>query len=180
VGTPVAGFRSITTPPEIESMAASNETLHAALVKLLTEVFDGPPAREAYILNPGDPGLLRQLESLDATVASARPMPGRTTIAGHVDHVLYGLTLMNRWAAGEPNPFADADWEAAWRTTTVSPERWRELCTALRREATSWQHTVAKRDQWDDVAAAGALSSLAHTAYHLGAIRQIIAAQQAP
>lgn len=157
---------------------AANDTFHAALTKLLTEVFDGPPERECYILNPGDPGLLRQLESLDAAAASARPMPGRTTIASHVDHVLYGLTLMNRWAAGEPNPWADSDWEAAWKTTSVSPERWRELCAALRSAAASWQNTVATRNEWDDVSAAGALSSLAHTAYHFGAIRQLIAANQ--
>jgi hypothetical protein len=51
------------------------------------------------------------------------------------------------------------------------------LCAALRREAETWKRAVAARETWDDVAAAGALSSLAHTAYHLGAIRQILAAQ---
>jgi hypothetical protein len=30
--------------------------------------------------------------------------------------------------------------------------------------------------KWDDIAAAGALASAAHTANHLGAIRQILAA----
>ena len=30
-----------------------------ALCKLLIEIFDGPPGNEAYLLNPGDPGLLR-------------------------------------------------------------------------------------------------------------------------
>lgn len=29
---------------------------------------------------------------------------------------------------------------------------------------------------WEDITAAGSLSSAAHTAYHLGAIRQIFAA----
>jgi hypothetical protein len=45
----------------------------------------------------------------------------------------------------------------------------------LRREAETWQKAVAARTDWDDIAAAGALSSAAHTAYHLGAIRQILA-----
>ena len=47
---------------------------------LLVEILDGPPGAEAYLLNPGDPGLIRQLESLSAETASARPMPGKTTI----------------------------------------------------------------------------------------------------
>jgi hypothetical protein len=128
------------------------------------------------LLNPGDPGLLRQLDTIDAGAASARPMPGKTTIASHVDHVLYGFTLMNRWAAGEPNPFASADWEASWRRTEVNEDQWRALRDNLRREQAAWREHVDQRASWDDMSAAGALSSAAHTAYHLGAIRQIIAA----
>jgi hypothetical protein len=80
---------------------SSDAIFQRALCKLLVEIFDGPPGREAYLLNPGDPGLLRQLESVDARAASTRTMPGKTTIASHVDHVHYGFTLMNRWASGE-------------------------------------------------------------------------------
>ena len=77
-------------------MDAADATFKVALSKLLTEVFDGPPGQECYILNPGDLGLSRQLESLDAAAASKRPMPGRTTIASHAAHLLHGLTMMNR------------------------------------------------------------------------------------
>src|SRR6187402_940639 len=96
-------------------MPESNDTFHRALCKLLAEVFDGPPGNEAYVLNPGDPGMLRQLETIDATTASSRRMPGKSTIAAHVDHVCYGLDLLNRWAAGEENPWAGADWNASWQ-----------------------------------------------------------------
>jgi hypothetical protein len=157
-------------------MSASDAIFQRALGELLSEIFDGPPGNQAYLLNPGDPGLLRQLESIDARAASTRPMPGKTTIASHVDHVHYGLTLMNRWAAGEANPFADADWNASWQRTTVTDDQWRTLRDDLRRQAETWRKVVATRTAWDDISAAGALSSAAHTAYHLGAIRQILAA----
>ena len=134
------------------------------------------PGKQAYLLNPGDPGLLRQLETIDAQVASARPMPGKTTIASHVDHVHYGFTLMNRWAAGDSNAWADADWDASWQRTTVTDDQWRSLRDNLRRQAETWRQAVATRTAWDDTTAAGAVSSAAHTAYHLGAIRQILAA----
>lgn len=159
-------------------MPAADDTFQRALSKLLIEIFNGPPGEEAYILNAGDPGLLRQLDSIDAAAASARPMPGRTTIAAHADHVHYGLTLLNRWAAGEANPWADADWDASWKRTAVSEEAWRDLLERLRDEADSWRRTVDNRTDWNDMSAAGALASAAHTAYHLGAIRQIIAASQ--
>ena len=154
----------------------SDNIFQRALINLLIEIFDGPPGSEAYVLNPGDPGLLRQLEAIDAGAASTRPMPGKTTIAAHADHVLFGLTLMNRWAAGEPNPFAGADWNASWQRTSVTGEQWRALVDNLRRQAETWRNHVSARTDWDAMAAAGALSSAAHTAYHLGAIRQILAA----
>jgi hypothetical protein len=157
-------------------MSTSDGVFQRALSKLLTEIFDGPPGNEAYMLNQGDPGLLRQLESIPARDASRRPMPGKTTIAAHVDHVHYGFTLLNRWAGGEENAWAEADWNASWQRTKVTDDEWQALRDRLRREAKAWQDLVRTRTEWDDITAVGALSSVAHTAYHVGAIRQILAA----
>jgi hypothetical protein len=159
-------------------MDTNDAVFQRALRKVLDEIFDGPPGREAYLLNPGDPGLLRQLDGLDARAASTRPMPGKTTVAAHVDHVHFGLTLLNRWAAGEENPFANADWNASWQRGVVTEDEWKALRARLRREAQTWREAVTARTAWDDLTAAGALASAAHTAYHLGAIRQILAAQE--
>jgi hypothetical protein len=157
-------------------MNATDSILLRALTRTLDEIFYGPPRGEGYLLNPGDVGMLRQLESIDADTASARPMPGKTTVAAHVDHVHFGFTLLNRWLAGEENPFADADWNASWQRTKVTGDEWRTLCENLRRQVETWREAVATRTEWDDRSAAGALASAAHTAYHLGAIRQILAA----
>jgi hypothetical protein len=139
---------------------------------MLTEIFAGPPGQEAYLLNPGDPGLLRQLDTI---AASQRPMPGKTTIAAHVDHIHFGISILNRWAVGEANPWAGADWNASWQHTTVTEDQWRILRDGLRFEVEKWRTVVASRTNWDDMGAAAALSTAAHTAYHLGAIRQILA-----
>jgi hypothetical protein len=157
-------------------MTAGDSVFQRALSNLLTEIFDGPPGREAYLLNQGDPGLLRQLDTIDTGAASKRPMPGKTTIASHVDHLHFGLSLLNRWAAGDENAWAGADWNAAWQRTTVTDEQWRALRDALRKEVEQWRKVVNTRTTWDDIVAAAALSSAAHTAYHFGAIRQILAA----
>ena len=61
-------------------MTTTDSIFQRALSDLLTEIFDGPPGQEAYVLNPGDPGLLRQLDAIDARTASQRPGPGRSTI----------------------------------------------------------------------------------------------------
>jgi hypothetical protein len=78
--------------------------------------------------------------------------------------------------AGEPNPWAGADWNASWQRTTVTQEEWESLCQSLREAAHQWQESVVKHQEWNDLTASGALASVAHTAYHLGAIRQILAA----
>jgi hypothetical protein len=157
-------------------MSQSDSVFHHAVSKLLIEIFDGPPGDEAYILNPGDPGLHRQLETISAATASQQAIPGRPSIAAHVDHVHFGLSLLTRWLSGEENPWADADWNASWKRTIVTEEQWRTLRNDLRTKAETWQKAVAVRADWDDIQAAGALSTIAHTAYHLGAIRQVLGA----
>ncbi len=153
----------------------SDRIFQQALSTLLTEIFDGPPGPNAYLLNPGDPGLLGELNTIEASAASQRPMPGKTTIAAHVDHVHFGFSILNRWAAGEANPWAGADWNGSWQRPTVTDDQWRTLRDRLRHEAEQWRKVVATRTTWDDLGAAAALSTAAHTAYHLGAIRQILA-----
>src|SRR5689334_22263118 len=97
-------------------------SLSDTLSTLLGELVDGPPGRSAYMLNGGDPGLLRSLDKLSAAAASAA-RPGGASIAAHVDHLRYGLSLMNRWGAGE-NPFESADWGASWKKTAVTEVEW--------------------------------------------------------
>src|SRR6266567_1581803 len=98
-----------------ESMT-TDSVFQRAPSNMLAEIFDSPLGKESYLLNPGDPGLLRQLDTIEASAASKRPMPGKTMIAAHVDHVRFGLSILNRWAAGEANPWAGGDWNPSWQS----------------------------------------------------------------
>jgi hypothetical protein len=142
-----------------------------SLATLLSELVDGAPKSGAYILNAGDPGLLRSLDLLSAEAASAT-VAGGSSIAAHIEHVRYGLSLMNRWAGGE-NPFASADWGAAWRRSTVTDAEWSELRTALRKEAREWLAVLQEPRQVERAELNGVIGSIAHLAYHLGAVRQM-------
>lgn len=145
--------------------------LSSPLRTLLSELVDGAPITGAYVLNPGDQGLLRSLDRLSPEAAS-KIWHGGASIAAHTDHLRYGLSLMNRWAAGE-NPFVDADWGSSWRRVTVTEEEWADLRTQLRVEAHLWQRALAEPREIDEVEADGIVGSVVHLAYHLGAIRQI-------
>jgi hypothetical protein len=145
--------------------------LTGALTTLLSEVLDGAPKSGAYMLNRGDQGLLRSLDYLTADAASTA-RTGGASIAAHVEHLRYGLSLLNRWARGE-DPWADADWSASWKTIAVSDAAWRELRNALRTEAHRWLDEMRKPREIDEAELNGMIGSIAHVAYHLGAIRQI-------
>ena len=150
------------------------------LALLFGELVDGSPKAGGYMLNGGDAGLLGSLEKLPAAAASATTRTG-SSIAAHVDHVRYGLSLLNRWSAGErPDPFASADWSASWRRTKVSDAEWRLLRDGLRDEASRWKGVLRtpREIAGDDLN--GFIGSIAHLAYHLGAIRQIDQAVRGP
>src|SRR5262245_38337104 len=99
----------------------NTETFATLLHSLLRELVHGSPDPSArtYMLNQGDAGLLASLGRLTAAEASERH-GGGASIAAHVDHVRYGLMLLNRWANGSPPPWPDMDWTASWRKNVVS------------------------------------------------------------
>ena len=81
------------------------DAVHASLALLFAELIDGPAADASYMLNGGDPGLLRSLDRLSAESASKLSPAGGASIAAHVDHLCYGLELMLRWSDGEADPW---------------------------------------------------------------------------
>jgi hypothetical protein len=154
--------------------------LNTALVTLFAELVDGTSSRGgAFILNSGDIGLLRSLDRLSSADASLA-VNGGATIAAHAKHVQYGLSLMNRWAAEGGDPFADATWDEAWKTSVVDASQWEQIRSALGDEAHRWLQALDSPRQVTDVELAGMIGSIAHLAYHLGAIRQIHKAARGP
>jgi hypothetical protein len=152
--------------------------LGTTLPTLFAELIDGASQSEAYMLNRGDSGLLRSLDKLSATAASA-PTPHGSSIAAHVEHLRYGLSLMNRWAAGE-SPFDNADWTASWRKTRVYAAQWKQLREEFADEAHRWLESLKNPREIDQSELNSVVGSVAHLAYHVGAIRQIDLSARGP
>ena len=165
------------TDAPAQTFMNTNE-LCSALATLFSELVDGASQAGAYVLNRGDVGLLRSLDKLSAAAASAKQ--DGSSVAAHVDHLRYGLSLMNRWAAGEKNPWTQADWTASWRKTSVTESEWKQLRASLGEEARRWADAVSTPRDVDEIELNGILGSIAHVAYHLGAIRQMDRAARGP
>lgn len=145
----------------------------STLTRLFAELVDGTSGRAGgFVLNTGDIGLCRSLDTLSAAEAS-RSVDGGATIAAHAQHLRYGLSLMNAWAAEGGNPFADAKWDEAWRTSAVDQAAWDEIRAGLGQEAHTWLEALGAPREVTQVEFTGMAASIAHLAYHLGAIRQI-------
>jgi hypothetical protein len=149
------------------------DNLIHSLARLFSELVNGAPhGGDAFVLNSGDVGLLRSLEKLSADDVSQSVNNG-ATIAAHARHVEYGLSLMNRWAREGGNPFADAMWDEAWKTSRVDESEWRAIRDGLQRETRRWLEVLGSPREVSEVELAGMIGSVVHLGYHLGAIRQI-------
>jgi hypothetical protein len=140
------------------------------LPTIFSELVDGA-SQPTYVLNNADAGLLRSLDKLSATAASHLTATG-SSIAAQVDHVRYALSIMNRWVAGE-NVFDTADWKTSWKKTRVTAAQWKQLRDELADEAHRWLDSLKKPREIDQSDMNSVVGSIAHIAYHVGAIRQI-------
>ena len=152
-----------------------------SLTRLFSELVDGAkgPPGSAFVLNTGDAGMLASLDKLTAADAS-RSVQGGATIAAHAQHVRYGLSLMNRWATEGGNPFADAKWDEAWKTSAVNDGEWSEIRRGLRDECQRWLQALGTPREVTRIELSGLIASIAHLAYHLGAMRQIAVGARGP
>lgn len=149
-----------------------------SLTRLFSELVNGVE-NNGFVLNTGDIGLLRSLERLPAAGAS-HAVDGGATIAAHVQHVRFGLSLMNQWAAEGGNPFANAKWDEAWKISAVTGTEWAEIRAGLGHEIDRWLLVLATPREAAPVEFTGLLASIVHLAYHLGAIRQIDKSTRGP
>ena len=148
------------------------DELTKTMTRVFSELIDGPHAKGGVVLNTGDIGLLRSLDKISAADASRSTNDG-ATIAAHTQHVRYGLELMNEWVTNGGNPFANAKWDAAWKIARVDDGQWQEIRNGLRAETGRWRDVLSTPREASTIELMGMVGSIAHLAYHLGAIRQI-------
>jgi len=153
--------------------ALPNELVFKGFRTLLRELLFGPSGDEIWIINREDKGLIGQLRALSAAQASRELIPGRASIAGHANHVVFHLGLLNRALRGE-NSFAGADWAGSWKTGVMTEERWQAVLSDIERQTDTWLSVLEKELDWDPLGLTGTFAGLAHVAYHFGAVRQLV------
>lgn len=157
--------------------------LAKAALALLDEAYlESPDSRSTWFTdNEKANGFLGTVASLSAAEAS-RPLTSGDplTVASHVGHLRFALDLANRAAKGE-DAYSGAKWERSWEARSVADDEWRALLEGLRAAYAEFRAHVEAGAFWDDEAAlTGVLATVAHGAWHLGAIRQGLGRIRAP
>jgi hypothetical protein len=118
--------------------------------------------------------LYETLADVTAAQASAPLGPGSGTIAAKVNHIrFYVDAVLTNARAGE---FVPADWESSWAVQTVTDEEWADLVARLKATFAEFQQLAGGNDLWPEPVLGGAFGIVIHTGYHLGEIRQALAA----
>jgi hypothetical protein len=95
-------------------------------------------------------------------------------VVAHANHMLYYLDLINRSVRGDEKAFARADWNAAWKLTSVDEPAWADLVGRLERTSLEVLDAAIRFQPWNEIMLTGCFACAAHAAYHLGAIRQML------
>jgi hypothetical protein len=117
--------------------------------------------------------LFETLDTLTANDASHTAIDDGTSIAGQVEHIRFYLRVLEGCFLKKET--GKIDWKESWKVKEVTPGQWDDLKKNLKVTYQDVISTMKNHEIWegeDDIGAS--LGILAHTAYHLGAIRQIM------
>ncbi len=145
------------------------EHLLRALTLTLGEAFEQV---QGMFLDKGT-SLFETLAGISAAEASI-PVGGKcATLAAQVSHVAFYLDAVDRTVRDPSTP--SVDWNHIWNTVSaVSPEEWAAIQAGLRANYARILTLLRETPFSDERQIAGAIGVVAHTAYHLGEIRQAL------
>jgi hypothetical protein len=157
-----------------ERMAdASTAVVVEQLRAVLRESFEGPAGQQwtYFIDNEPSGGVFGTIDQLSAAQASIPSGRSGTSVAAHVHHLAFAVAASRAWLEGDRT---QRDWNQSWRVSRVSDAEWARLRAELWREYEELTKVVEMVDLSKEMAVGLVIGAVAHSAYHLGAMRQKI------
>jgi hypothetical protein len=139
-----------------------------SLAYLLRETFEGSPEGQGSAYLDRGVGIFSTLEKLSAEQVS-QAVNG-TTVAAQTEHAKFYLDRLCEFINGRQER---VNWEDSWLIEDVNATEWDALRDGVRKSYENALRCFAENADWSEDNVGMAMGMLAHTAYHLGAIRQI-------
>ena len=146
----------------------SKQQFTGAVAYLLRESFEGSPEGQPSAFLDRGVGLFSTLDSLSA--ADVSKYVAGTTVASHTEHAKFYLDRLCEFINGRAER---VNWEDSWLIETVNDDEWDALRQSVRNSYENLLRCLASVEDWTEDRTGMAIGMVAHTAYHLGAIRQI-------
>ena len=162
-----------TSLSEADQNKIVKEDFLRSVLFILRETFEGSPAAEPSVYLDRGIGVFPTLDALSAAQVSAEI--NGISIAAHTEHFKFYLDRLCESIRGRTEP---VKWEQSWLIDEVNDAEWIALRGAMRRAYENVLRTFAEVEMWNQDNIGDAAAIIAHTAYHLGAIRQIVKAVQ--
>jgi hypothetical protein len=135
---------------------------------LLRETFEGSPEGVPSAYLDRGVGVFSTLDDLSAAAASLDV--NGSTVAAHTEHAKFYLDRLCEYIDGRTEP---VNWEDSWLIETVNETEWDALRSSVRTAYENMLRCLAEDRAWNEMQTGMAIGLIAHSAYHLGAIRQI-------
>lgn len=153
---------------ESENNGITKKQVVEAAAYLLRETFEGSPEGQPSAYLDRGVGVFITLDDLSADAAS-KDVHG-TTVAAHTEHAKFYLDRLCEYINGRTEP---VNWEDSWLIETVNDAEWVALRASARNSYEKALRCLAEYRVWSEMQVGMAMALIAHSAYHLGAIRQI-------
>ena len=140
-----------------------------ALSILFRESFEGMTTPEEQVFLDLNTGMFTTLGKISAEQASTEI--NSNTIAAHAEHARFYIELLDNYLN---KVLRIMDFKESWRIKPVSEDEWDKLRENLSRTYRKLSETLQKNEEWNLNTITVAMGIVAHTAYHLGAIRQMV------
>lgn len=140
----------------------------ASVAYLLRETFEGSPEGQPSAYLDRGVGFFNTLGGLTAADVS-RDING-TTIAAQTEHAKFYLDRLCEFVKGRTER---VNWEDSWLIETVNDAEWNALRESVKQAYENTLRCLATVEDWTEDRTGMAIGMVAHTAYHLGAVRQI-------
>jgi hypothetical protein len=140
-----------------------------SILYLLRETFEGSPEGQGSAYLDRGIGVFSTLDGLSAEQVSREF--GGTTVAAQTEHAKFYLDRLCEFMNGRTEK---VNWEQSWLIETVNETEWEALRGGVRKSYEGVLRCFAQIEDWNEDKVGEAIAMVAHTAYHLGAIRQIV------
>jgi enamine deaminase RidA (YjgF/YER057c/UK114 family) len=135
---------------------------------LLRETFEGSPEGQMSAYLDHGTGVFSTLDKLTAEDASREI--ASMTVAAQTEHAKFYLDRLCEFINGRTER---VNWDDSWLIETVNETEWNALRDSVKKSYENTLRCLADVDEWSNDRVGMAIGMVAHTAYHLGAVRQI-------